>query len=464
MRSALPDVQAHPTRTILAAQAGTGTPHVSWLTSSRATSLVLLVWWLVQKLDTFGFIGDQPRRDAVTATDQGSPLQVILGTSFALLGVWHLRRVGFQSLLDRPLRVVLVPLGIYLLWAFATLAWSIDPTLTLRRSVQLGLIVIGSLGLGVGFYGVSRERLKLLALHVTFAGAISQFFLWITLLSSGDVNFLDPTWSIKGVFGTVIAWPTMYSITAMLFLWSERSIGARIAFTYVFICFLTLFAQKVRTLLFLISILAFLQVVGVGRIRKHLVVAVFVGLFLITGVGIVLAVTVGTLEPVLELAWGYVSIGAADDTTGSLNGRTVLWDALWPYFDAQPLTGYGYGAFWNSQTIQDVQAVVKWSAVIAHNGYLDEALGTGMIGLGLFAIFWVVGLGKLWVTQRRGYVRFAGVAFAWLVLFVVLNLDDSLLQRSFIMPFYLANTGLFAVLAQEFWSKKPAQAEQHQPA
>src|SRR5207247_5187667 len=134
-----------------------------------------------------------------------------------------------------------------------------------------------------------NDRLKLLALHVAVAGTISQFFLWITLLSAGELNFLDPGWSIKGLFGTVVAWPTMYSITAMLFLWAERLVGSRVALTYVCVCFLTLFAQKVRTILFVISILAILQVVGVQRIRKQLVTAALIGLFIITATDFVLS-------------------------------------------------------------------------------------------------------------------------------------------------------------------------------
>jgi hypothetical protein len=108
----------------------------------------------------------------------------------------------------RALRTLTVLLGLYLTWAFFSILWSVDQALTIRRFVQLALLVVGSFGLGVGLYGRSEQGRRLLLVHVVVAGATAMAALWLILLSTGSVDLLNPAFAAKAIgLGTVVAHP-----------------------------------------------------------------------------------------------------------------------------------------------------------------------------------------------------------------------------------------------------------------
>lgn len=101
---------------------------------------------------------------------------------------------------------------------------------------------------------------------------------------------------------------------------------------------------------------------------------------------LLLAATVGTvLSPSLEAAVASV-LGDA-----SFTGRTEIWQFALDNIAKRPVTGYGYGAFWESVFYGGGGDAGSWvnSIKSAHNGYLSVALDIGLPGLAL-TVWWLI--------------------------------------------------------------------------
>ncbi len=87
----------------------------------------------------------------------------------------------------------------------------------------------------------------------------------------------------------------------------------------------------------------------------------------------------------------------------AFTGRVQIWPHLVSYIQDHPLTGTGYGAFWNIGDSSPIYAYSKnWVSTISsgHNGYLDLASQIGLPGLivAVLAAF-VIPLYKLLTSQ-----------------------------------------------------------------
>jgi len=79
--------------------------------------------------------------------------------------------------------------------------------------------------------------------------------------------------------------------------------------------------------------------------------------------------------------------------SSTLTGRTFIWeDILVNLWTQKPIFGYGFGAIWNQEYYRVlIQTRHSWAFQVyfADNGFLDLLLNTGLIGLGLFLVFFV---------------------------------------------------------------------------
>jgi len=171
-----------------------------------------------------------------------------------------------------------------------------------------------------------------------------------------------------------------------------------------------------------------------------------VQLDLALGGWIVLSCTAFVTDRLVSLL-PYLTIGNGTDDLLMLSGRIPLWHTLWPQFCDHPFIGHGFGAFWYPNRFADVYHEVLWPAVVAHNGFLDELLGTGVIGLLLFLAFWFASMQfTLRVAKEDKHSGY--LVFVWLLLFLFCNSTLSILQTYFQAPTLFSGTALFAVLAQ----------------
>jgi O-antigen ligase len=75
----------------------------------------------------------------------------------------------------------------------------------------------------------------------------------------------------------------------------------------------------------------------------------------------------------------------------SFTGRNDIWEFTLGHIAQHPLVGYGYQAFWGTAELVNAWTWTEswgYRASDAHNGYLNIAVMTGLLGLAL-ALGWV---------------------------------------------------------------------------
>jgi O-antigen ligase len=130
-------------------------------------------------------------------------------------------------------------------------------------------------------------------------------------------------------------------------------------------------------------------------------------------------------------------MGRKDASHDTLTGRIPLWsELLTGYVDRRPIVGYGYGAFWTRERIEDISNDQGWSIAAAHSIYVDSVLAVGYCG----GILYLSMLLSLFVMSLRvaRMNRQDGFFFACVVCAVLLDgFSDS-------GPWYVASIYLFA--------------------
>jgi O-antigen ligase len=213
---------------------------------------------------------------------------------------------------------------------------------------------------------------------------------------------------------------------------------------------LALLATKSRLLLLYVAVL--LPVYACTEPKwsaRRAMLLVLGGAIVLWTLGVWIALN-GT-DSVQQLAWTYGTLdptgaGTASDT---LNGRTPLWEQMIVYASQRPWLGYGFGAFWTPDQLQAVWRVLTWKPPIGHNGFLDEILGTGVVGLVLFLLAWLTAIKTCIELKASRRSALGGLAAVWLVMFLFMNAGDSIMQTYFQFPFFASLTAVFAVLGSQ---------------
>ena len=419
--------------------------------SERLTTIGLALWWVayLYPLITVADIEDPP---AARGTAEGSLANRLLVISFAALGGMYLPRAIRALQVRREVAPIFYLLAGYLFWSAATILWSIDGVLSIRRFAILVLLLIGAIGLGAGFYAQTRDRAITLARHVLYASWIAIAVLIASRLSHQSFSeLLNPEWTLKyDTQEEYYMFAAAYGLIAALVLYPSAKIK-RVA--SVSVLGLALLLLKGRTMIagtLAASLIISSRLCKRGLWRKTAfalgLILSAVQLDLALGGRIVLSCTAFATDKLVSLL-PYVTIGNGTDDLLTLSGRIPLWHTLWFQFRGHPFIGHGFGAFWYPNRFADVYHEVLWPAVVAHNGFLDELLGTGVIGLLLFLAFWFASMQfTLRVAKEDKHSGY--LVFVWLLLFLFCNSTLSILQSYFQAPTLFSGTALFAVLAQ----------------
>jgi len=385
------------------------------------------------------------------ATAQGSRLNQVIVISFAVLGAIYLP-AALRVLRNRKdARLLLYLLGAYLLWGSLTIFWSDDPNLSIRRVAQFAFLIVGVIGLGAGFYSRTSEGVLTLARHVLYASWLAIGVLIVSRLWSQSLSdLLSPEWSLKGnTAAQFYIYPVAYAVIAALVLY-ERARTKQIVFLSVLL--LVLLLLKGRSML-AGTLAAALLLLFLRSKRVSARGAGLLGLMLLAGQldlatgGRLFLASVNLITGRFATWLPYLTVGNGVDDLLSLDGRLPLWQTLWSYFGEHPLTGHGFGAFWNADRVDEIYHAAGWPAVVAHNGFLDELLATGAIGLTIFLLFW---FHSMRIALRSGAFdsRVKYLTFGWLLLFLCFNSMGSLMQSYFEAPTLFSLTALFALLTQ----------------
>lgn len=303
---------------------------------------------------------------ASESADSGIAVAIWLPIYFVTAVLLLLRRRSFYYV-----AAVAGLLGLLSSLALLSVLWSVDPSLTLRRSVALVCTFAFGLYLRVTFD--TRTILRILAL-ATGLVVVSSIAVALAIPSYGLDPIRQEAWrglfTTKNELGRIAALSTILWATCFAFKVTSR----RIAALLVLASLAAVLGSNSRTALTVVAAMA--------------VVALAIPIIRAGGIAAVAAGT-GMLAVGIIAAYGLLATPGSGvlDVSGdpTLQGRTQLWGAVWDMIGRHPLLGYGYSAFWNGAAgpSAEVWSTVRWAAPHSHNGLLDVALDLGAVGVGL---------------------------------------------------------------------------------
>lgn len=122
-------------------------------------------------------------------------------------------------------------------------------------------------------------------------------------------------------------------------------------------------------------------------------------------------------------------------THSSVARRLAAIEATWMAFQKAPLLGVGMADNYTAVAAEIPKLPYRWDPatyILPHNQFLEYALGLGVVGLGLFGVFWGIALtrkgGPAWIT--------------WLVIWLLLMQGEAFLERQVGVTAFLWGTGL----------------------
>ena len=319
--------------------------------------------------------------------------------------------------------MMIIALGVIV----ASAMWSIDSSVTLRRSAAL----LGTTAVGLLIYVAlpRKEVLRFLSANLAiFVAASALFAVFVPALGTHGAGKFEGDWRGLLTFKNQAAWAAV--IFVLLWMGVRKSQWMRtwrVPLLAVGILFVLKSgsATGIAALVFGACVLMLLNIY-----RRYQAVRPFV----IAAIGIVLTFVVSNIESLMT--WGLDELGR--DAT--LSGRTSVWSALSPIIEQHYWLGSGYLAFWaDSSAYFGSFGSTSWMTDIghAHNAYLEILLDVGMIGLITQVAFLAITSWRLFALSGRGDGD-AAVMLAVLLTLAVVGIAGAL--------FFRPNTGTWIIV------------------
>ena len=297
--------------------------------------------------------------------------------------------------------------GLLLALAFASKYWSIDPEVTQRRVIAMAINTSFALYLGAVFRDSALPRLLMQTCLVMAVGSLIMVFAYpqIGVHQADNAGMWRGLWYEKNQMGLVMVVGAV-SAAACLAAGDRRPWTALIALG---LCSLLVLASQSKTSL----------------------------LCLLLGAGLM-----GGL-------WSLRRGGAVLTALGkdpSLTGRTLIWESLMRRVAERPWTGYGFSAFWGRDSVPAafVRQETSWPVPSAHNGWIDLLVQLGWPGA--VAVASVIAIAVVLIVVRLGGMgaREGYWSVAYLAVFLLLSLSESVLLNHASLPWTL----MLAILAR----------------
>ena len=345
--------------------------------------------------------------------------------------------------LPKFLRMVVFNPLIIICVAFCALSyfWSISPDITIRRVVAITMTT--SFGLFLASKYSWYQLIQRLAIAYAILLVLSYIFA-IFLPEYGQMQFIhEGTW--RGV-------------------WLEKnSFGAQMSkAVLIFMCAFAM-APKRGWIWVPMGVLAFIAILMCTSKTALLAAILMIGgmvLVRILRANPVLRIPVMYFVIVGSVAFGFAITFMPEEMFAligkdpTLTGRTQIWDGLMRAISERPLLGYGYGTFWMDPLGPSywVRFDLDWGVPTAHNGWIETWLSVGLVGIGLFALTYLI-------TLILGLDRLArgGVENYWVLLstllFGFLSMSEStILQQNHLdWVIFVATTAKMFSFAPAYW-------------
>ena len=337
------------------------------------------------------------------------------------------------------------------LWAlvgltFVSMLWSIDPAVTARRSIAVLFTTLAGLAISARY---DWPRLAEV-LATAFAVLVAMCFAFAILAPSyGKMSALFPgswrgVWYEKNALGDNMTLGYIVFCGAAIlnphraWLWVGMAAAA--------LALVLLSTSKTSLVSLLIGVAALGLAMLVRRGPATAVAATFLGVTVLIGAGIV-------------IGFASDSVFALLGKDATLTGRTKIWTAVLSQIHTRPWTGFGYGAVWTDTgrwgPLAWITKRAGFTAVHAHNSWLETWLDLGLVGLAAWSLLFVeVWLRTLWTAYRSPAGR---LALPFMAVYSLMTLTESvaLVYNDFI---WLMFTVLAVKLAAPRSEEPPGEA------
>lgn len=255
--------------------------------------------------------------------------------------------------------------------AVCSALWSASPQITLQMSIQVGICAFFACYLSTRF---TTKHLMQLLIFMGVASALLSIFFALALPAYGVFQGYDGgAWQgicdHKNTLGISMA----FLLTPVFF---TNAYGRGRKLLYSAILLLLIYKSQSRSAWFdtasMILFVAWLTLARRIRARE------LAPIVLTTAI-------IGVAAIVLGLHfWSTLATSVGKDPT--MTGRAGIYPEVWRSILKRPILGYGFGAFWYAGNFesQRIGLAVRWPNIgYAENGFLDLALQTGFLGVGL---------------------------------------------------------------------------------
>jgi len=316
-------------------------------------------------------------------------------------------------------------LFLILIASLVSALWSVDPILTVQRSVHL----VGStlVGFYLGYRIAYKDMLRVLdivigiSLVASAASALLLPEMGVQQYESG-IRIQD-VW--RGMLGDKNALGYMAALGALFYLMrsayeKHRSLGYWVLFL---ISVLVLYKSQSIT-----SILTFLFALGLMS------VFLLTKKFQIHGLNaFILIVLAGAIIAAMLLSINVAELIGATGRQANFSGRTELWERVIKLIEEVPWTGTGYGTLWypsegNEAANQQFLGTMTWFIHTAHNGVLQVASELG-VPIAIMAILFFF---QILVEPVTVYINRSSVYALFLIGFLSTYILSNLTEARFL--------------------------------
>ena len=369
---------------LTAATLPVGPPRAAWQRDDRHALLlavlmgVLIVLMIVPEGLDYGSLSTNRAPDSGGFVSRALWFGVL---ALSAVVVWS--RAGLAWLLVRTVSPFLL---LFLLLAIASVGWSIDPALSLRRLLRLATIVLAC----VAF--------TLMAWHARRFQNVVRPVLTGVLLASLAFGLVFPELAIHHAAAAELsgAWRGLAN--------HKNGFGALACLGLVFWFHAGLTGEAGKPAA-VAGITLSVLCLALSHSSTSAAAAVFVVVFLLVAlrppgalrrfvpwlVGLLVALLLVYALTILDLIPGrselLAPIAALSEKDATLTGRTGIWAVLSEHISRRPLLGTGYAAYWTAGPVRGTESyefVWRLNGFYpgsAHNGYLAVVNDLGWVGL-----------------------------------------------------------------------------------
>lgn len=348
-----------------------------------------------------------------------------------------LERGAFR--LRRPPAAVLL-LALYVLWSFAGLIWSVEPSSTVGYATTFLQFLVLIVALWQIF---PDEAGRLQVMQAYVIGCV------IAVLD-GIRNFATGNEAVYLRFSVSNTDPNEYALVLALgipmayelFTRSRRAVRVlNLVLIPVLLVGIVLSSSRGGTVAAAVALMVFpLGFLALDRFSRRTILAVLALVMVaIPFYWDEIAATVGTnIERISTLG--------SELTSGTLNERSTIWSGGLEAFGSRPVLGSGGGTF--PAALEEVMGMRQ----VAHNTYISVAVEMGLVGFALFVAI-------LLTATLPLLVRINARTLPSLILLATLLIGIAPLSWEFRKPFWLVVTLLLLLRSVQLERGSPAQAQ-----